>query len=321
MASLPRRSPAPALAASAFERDVVEGLTAPRKTLPPKYFYDARGSALFEAITRLPEYYPTRTEMALLRRHGAEMAAPVAPGAGLVEFGSGSSAKVRALLAHLDRPALYVPVDVSAEYLAAEAEQLRRDVPWLRTVPLAADFTEAFALPPEADGLPLLGFFPGSTIGNFEPADAARLLARFGAVLGAGAGLLVGVDLVKDPATLRAAYDDAAGVTAAFNLNLLARINRELGADLDLDGFAHRALYDEARQRIEMHLVSRRAQTARIGPVRVAFAEGETIHTENSYKYTADGFVRLAQGACWDGAGLWTDPAGLFSVHALRRRN
>ena len=298
---------------------MVAGLTAPRKHLAPKYFYDARGSALFEAITGLPEYYPTRTELGLLSRHGAEMAALLPEGAGLVEFGSGSSAKVRALLAHLRRPALYVPVDVSAAYLAAEAERLRHDLPALKVAPLAADFTRPFALPREAEGLPLVGFFPGSTIGNFEPEAAGALLARFGGVLGRGALLLVGVDLVKHPAILDAAYNDAAGVTAAFNLNLLARINRELGADLDLDAFAHRAFYDAARQRIEMHLVSRRRQTARVSGVTVSFAEGETVHTENSYKYEVERFQALAAGAGWSAASVWTDPERLFSVHALRR--
>lgn len=302
-----------------FEAEVIAGLTAPRKSLPPKYFYDAQGSALFEAITRLPEYYPTRTELAILEGHGPEIGALAPPGAALVEFGSGSSAKLRALLPHLPRPALYLPVDVSAEFLAAETEHLARDLPDLDVVPVAADFARPFALPARAGTMPRLGFFPGSTIGNFDPGAAARLLDHFGAVLGGGALLLVGVDLVKDAAILHAAYNDAAGVTAAFNLNLLARINRELGADFDLDAFVHRAVYDARLSRIEMHLVSRHPQTVRIGGVTLAFAAGESIHTENSYKYTVPGFRALAAGAGWTALAVWTDPHHLFSVHALRR--
>ncbi|MEH3146089.1 MAG: L-histidine N(alpha)-methyltransferase [Methylobacterium frigidaeris] len=295
---------------------MLAGLAAPRKHLAAKYFYDSAGSALFERITQLPEYYPTRTELAILERDGPAIAALLPPGAALVEFGSGSTAKVRRLLPHLPDLGAYVPVDVSEEFLRSEAGELGRDFPRLRIEPAAADFTRPFALP---DDLPehRTGFFPGSTIGNFEPQAAGALLHHFARTLGAGASLIVGVDLVKDKAVLDAAYDDAAGVTAAFNLNLLRRINREVGADFDLDAFAHRAFFDPNLARIEMHLVSLRDQTVTVANVPFAFREGETIHTENSYKYTVAGFRALAAGAGWEGRAVWTDPDGLFSVHAL----
>ncbi|MFE1600726.1 L-histidine N(alpha)-methyltransferase [Methylobacterium sp. ID0610] len=300
-----------------FAEDVIAGLTAPRKHLAAKYFYDRQGSALFEAITRLPEYYPTRTELGILARHGAEIAATLPAGAALVEFGSGSTQKLRRLLPHLGDLAVYVPVDVSADFLRSEAEELGRDFPSLRVAPVAADFSRVFTLPPEAEAAPRAGFFPGSTIGNFEPEAAAALLRHFAAILGPQATLIVGVDLVKDKAVLEAAYDDAAGVTAAFNLNLLARINREVGADFDLAAFAHRAFFDTAQSRIEMHLVSRRAQRVTVATMPISFAAGETIHTENSYKYTIESFRSLARSAGWEGRAVWTDPDGLFSVHAL----
>ncbi|WP_407527688.1 L-histidine N(alpha)-methyltransferase [Methylobacterium oryzisoli] len=317
---LPHLSPAAPPAdpqSRAFAEDVLAGLRAPRKHLAAKYFYDRQGSALFEAITQLPEYYPTRTEFGILERDGAAIAAEVAPGSALVEFGSGSTQKVRRLLPHLRDLAAYVPVDVSEEFLRSEARDLAADFPRLRVEPVAADFTQPFALPADLAGVPRAGFFPGSTIGNFEPDVAAGLLRQFAATLGAGARLIVGVDLVKDKAVLDAAYDDAAGVTAAFNLNLLTRINREIGADFDLDAFAHRAFFEPGRSRIEMHLVSRRAQTVTVAGVPIAFAAGETIHTENSYKYTAESFRALARSAGWEGRAVWTDPDRLFSVHAL----
>lgn len=300
-----------------FLQDVVAGLRAPQKHLSAKYFYDRRGSDLFEQITRLPEYYPTRTELAILDSYGPEIAAGLPPGAALVEFGSGSTAKVRRLLPHLADLSTYVPIDVSEEFLRSEAEELGRDFPRLRVEPVAADFTKPVTLPDDLRDAPKVGFFPGSTIGNFEPEIAAALLGSFARTLGAGATLIVGIDLVKDKAVLDAAYDDAAGVTAAFNLNLLARINRELGADFDLDAFAHQAFFDENLGRIEMHLVSRRSQLVTVAGVPFHFASGETIHTENSYKYTVPGFRALARGAGWEHARVWTDPDALFSVHAL----
>jgi dimethylhistidine N-methyltransferase len=318
----PTLSPAPPRAAregrEAFLADVLEGLTASRKRLPAKYFYDAQGSALFEAITRQPEYYPTRTETAILSRHGAEIAAALPPHAALVELGSGSSAKVRHLLPHLPDLKAYVPVDVSAAFIEAEAAGLRRDFPALRVEPVVGDFTRRLALPPDVAQGPIAGFFPGSTLGNFEPGDAAALLRRLATGFGRDATLVVGIDLVKDAAVLDAAYNDAAEVTAAFNLNVLAHINRELGADFDLGAFAHLAFYDPERARIEMHLVSRRAQSVRIGGVTIAFASGETIHTENSHKYTVPRFRALAQEGGWSLVRTWTDPDGLFAVHALR---
>ncbi|MGY2052827.1 L-histidine N(alpha)-methyltransferase [Methylobacterium sp. JK268] len=320
-APLAQRPPAAPLAgpdSRRFAEDVLAGLTAPRKTLAAKYFYDREGSALFEAITRLPEYYPTRTELGILRASGAEIAAALPRGAALVEFGSGSTQKIRCLLPHLPDLAAYVPVDVSEEFLRSEAEELGRDFPHLRVRPVAADFTQVFALPGEAAPAPRAGFFPGSTIGNFEPGAAASLLRHFAATLGQDSMLVVGVDLVKEAAILNAAYDDAAGVTAAFNLNLLTRINREVGADFDRDAFAHRAFFDPERSRIEMHLVSRRAQTVTVAGRPIRFSADETIHTENSYKYTPDGFRALARGAGWEGRAVWIDPEGLFSVHLLR---
>lgn len=318
-APIPHLPPATPLAAPAsFAEDVRAGLTAADKHLAAKYFYDREGSALFEAITRLPEYYPTRTELGILARHGAEIAASLPPRAALVEFGSGSTQKVRRLLPHLPDLSAYVPVDVSEAFLRSEAEELGRDFPGLRVLPVPGDFTQVVTLPRDAAAVPRAGFFPGSTIGNFEPEAAAALLRHFAATLGPDAVLVVGVDLVKDEAVLEAAYDDAAGVTAAFNLNLLRRINREVGADFDLSAFAHRAFFNAAQSRIEMHLVSRRAQTVTVAGVPIRFREGETIHTENSYKYTLDGFRALAGAAGWEGRAVWTDPDRLFSVHALR---
>lgn len=301
-----------------FLDDVLQGLAQPQKSLPAKYFYDDAGSDLFEAITRLPEYYPTRTEFAILDAAGAEIAAALPRGAALVEFGSGSTAKVRRLLRHLTDLAAYLPVDVSASFLHAQAAGLRADFPGLRIEPVAADFTRPFSLPADLGDAPRAGFFPGSTIGNFEPAEAARLLRQFGAILGAGAVLVVGVDLAKDHAVLEAAYDDAAGVTAAFNRNVLRRINRELGGTFDLDAFAHRAVFNPQASRIEMHLVARAAQTVAVSGRRFAFAAGESIHTENSYKYTPESFQALAAAAGWEPVQVWTDPQALFSVHALR---
>lgn len=303
----------------AFLADLVAGLSKPQKTLPAKYFYDAAGSDLFEAITRLPEYYPTRTELDILDRHGSEIAATLPSGAALVEFGSGSTVKVRRLLRHLTDLRAYVPVDVSESFLRSEAAALKADLPNLTIEPVAADFTRPFDLPRDLRDAPHAGFFPGSTLGNLEPAEAERLLRQFGDILGHGSSLIVGIDLVKDKAILEAAYDDGAGITAAFNLNLLTRINRELSGNFDRDAFAHRAIFDEAASRIEMHLVSRIDQVVTVAGQAFHFAEGEFIHTENSYKYTLDGFRKLASRAGWTPRGLWTDPDGLFSVHALQR--
>jgi len=303
------------LAEDSFASDVLSGLGARQKRLAPKYFYDERGSQLFEQITALAEYYPTRCELAILRQHNADIARVLGPKTALVEFGSGSTRKVRILLEAASTIEAYVPVDISAEMLRQEARQLQHDWPRLRVLPVAADFTLPFRLPSAIVGLARAGFFPGSTIGNFEPQDAAAFLRHAGRMLGARATLIIGVDLVKDAAVLNAAYDDAAGVTAQFNLNLLARINRELSAEFDLDAFSHRAFYNGERRRIEMHLVSARRQTVRVAGHAITFEAGETIHTENSYKYTIESFGLLARSAGWMPMTAWTD--GCFSVHAL----
>ena len=300
----------------AFAADVVAGLTAKPKQLPPKYFYDAAGSALFEQITRLPEYYPTRCELALLHENAVAMASFFPSACALVEFGSGSSRKARILLGAAATVEAYVPIDISGDFLQQDAAQLRRDFPHLAVHPVIADFTVASELPSAVAHMPRVGFFPGSTIGNFEPHEAAAFLRRAARLLGAGAALLVGVDLIKAPDILYRAYNDAAGVTAKFNLNLLGRINRELGADFDLSAFEHHAFYNAERRRIEMHLASTRRQKVRVCGATVEFRAGETIHTENSYKYSIDSFQALAHGSGWSPLAVWND--GLFSVHLLR---
>jgi dimethylhistidine N-methyltransferase len=300
----------------AFAADVVAGLSAKPKRLPPKYFYDAAGSALFERITQLPEYYPTRSELELLGKYAPAIAAQFPPGCAMVEFGSGSSRKARILLGAAASVAAYVPVDISGEYLQQDVAQVRRDFPHLAIHPVVADFTTLTKLPAEIASLPRVGFFPGSTIGNFEPHEAAAFLRHAGRMLGTGSVFVVGVDLAKAPDILYRAYNDAEGVTAKFNLNLLARINRELGADFDLAAFEHHAFYNAERNRIEMHLASTRRQKVRICGTTIDFRAGETIHTENSYKYTVESFQALAHGSGWSPLAVWTD--GLFSVHALR---
>jgi dimethylhistidine N-methyltransferase len=302
---------------SPFAADVLAGLRARPKTLPSKYFYDRAGSELFERITELPEYYPTRCELAILRTHAADIAQLFPYGSVLVEFGSGSSKKVRLLLDAASQLAGYVPVDISGEFLQQEAAQLRREYP-VDVLPVAADFTRPFDLPRGVNGLPRCGFFPGSTIGNFEPEQAVGLLRHFGQVLGPGAVLIIGVDLEKDSETLHRAYNDSLGVTAAFNLNLLARINRELGAQIDVRDFEHRAFYNREQHRVEMHLVSLRQQQIRLCGELIEFQAGETIHTENSYKYSLESFAALARAAGWTPAEIWTDPGNYFSVHALK---
>ena len=306
-----------------FRQDVLAGLSRPAKAIPAKWLYDARGSALFDEICRTPEYYPTRTEEGILRRHGAEMAAAIGPAATLVEFGSGSSTKTRILLdalrdAHGAEAHAYVPIDISGEHLGEACRSLAAERPGLAIMPVAADYMALTALPfGTRPPQPPTGFFPGSTIGNLTPPEARQFLTQAARLLGAGGKLLIGVDLVKDTAVLNAAYDDAAGVTAAFSLNLLARINRELGGDFDLDGFRHVAFFNEAASRIEIYLESLKAQQVRIAGRKFSFAPGERIHTEYSYKYTVDGFRELARAAGWRSAAVWTDPAPLFSLHLL----
>ena len=314
-ARMARHEPSPE--ESPFARDVIAGLTARPKRLPPKYFYDETGSKLFERITELPEYYLTRCELAILHDHVAEIALIIDVKTALIEFGSGSTRKARILLAACPAIEAYVPVDISSEMLGREAAQLQQDHPRLKVLAIPADFTKPFELPSTISDLARTGFFPGSTIGNFEPHQAAAFLHHAARILGRGATLIVGLDLIKDAGILNAAYDDAAGVTAKFNLNLLARINRELGADFDLGGFCHQAFYNSGRSRIEMHLASRRRQKVRVAGRTIEFRAGETIHTENSYKYTLESFGALARGAGWRSRAVWADPQGYFSVQAL----
>src|SRR5438067_5597684 len=301
---------------SALARDVVDGLSQHPKRLPPKYFYDAAGSELFEKITRLPEYYPTRTELGILRERSGEIASFVPNGAALVEFGAGATTKVRLLLESCDFSA-YVPVDISGDFLKLQADALRNDFPALDVYPVAADFTAPFALPAEIADMPKVGFFPGSTLGNFEPHEARAFLRSARAILGEGAQMIIGVDLEKNERVLYDAYNDAAGVTARFNLNVLVRINRELGGNFDLSAFTHRAIYNRERHRIEMHLISKKQQAVRMLGTSFSFRPGESIHTENSYKYSLERFGALARGAGWTPRNSWTDAAGMFSVHAL----
>ncbi len=300
-----------------FRVDVLAGLSKPQKTIPPKYFYDAEGSRLFEAITELAEYYPTRTEIALLREIAPVIGRMISPGAALVEFGSGASVKTRILLDAAPQLSVYAPIDISRAALDAAAAAIRRDYPKLTVAPLLDDFTRALSLPSAAQGRPVTGFFPGSTIGNFTPDEARDFLRAARRLLGEGSRFLVGIDVVKDEATLTAAYDDALGVTAAFNKNLLARINRELGADFDLEAFTHRALWNAGESRIEMHLESRRAQAVRVAGRTFRFAKGETIHTENSAKFTVERFANLAGEAGWRLEDSWQSAKPAFAVVSL----
>ena len=314
------RGAAPAGQQAALRADALAGLVAPRKTLPCKWLYDAEGARLFEAITRQPEYYPTRTEIGILREQAPAIAAAVGTGATVVEFGPGDGGKAVLLLSHLQAPAAYAPVEIAPEWLDVVAARVSKEVPGVPVLSVAADFARAFALPPGVPRERRLGFFPGSTIGNFEPTEAAELLRRFRAALGPGARLLFGADLVKGRAVLEAAYDDAAGVTAAFNLNLLHRLNRELGADFDVSAFRHRAVWNAEEERVEMHLESLRAQRARLAGREIRFAAGETIHTENSHKYRPERLEALAEAAGWKARAMWTDPGRLFSVWLLDAR-
>lgn len=307
--------------ATLFAEDVVKGLSAYPKWLPAKHFYDAEGSRLFERITTLPEYYPTRSELSILRDRASEIAGLIPEHSALVEFGSGSTAKIRLVLEAAPKLAAYAPVDISAEYLEEQATALRRDFPKLEVIPVVADFTQRFELPAKIRSYSCGGFFPGSTIGNFEPLAAVKFLRNAARILGRGAVMIIGVDLVKDKKVLDAAYNDSEGVTAAFNLNLLTRINRELDGNFDLDQFEHNAFFEAERQRVEMHLVSRTAQKVVISGRAFEFERGETIHTENSYKYTPQGFADLARQAGWNEHSFWTDRDGNFSVRVLVLKN
>jgi|SoiMethySBSTD1v2_1073268.scaffolds.fasta_scaffold230004_2 dimethylhistidine N-methyltransferase len=296
---------------------VLGGLSRPQKTLPCRFFYDARGSELFEEITRLPEYYPTRTETGILRAGAQAMVERLPPGGVLIEFGSGSSLKTEILLDRLPGLAAYVMIDVSETALLGAQERLARQRPALDVRAIVGDFSRPVPLPEDLRARPKMGFFPGSTIGNLTPSEATSVLRSFRTALAPAGHLIIGADLKKDARRLVLAYNDAAGVTAAFNLNLLARINRELGADFDLAGFRHEATYNPRHGRIEMHLVSLSQQSVTIRGHRFAFGAGETIHTENSYKYTIDEFRELARSAGWRPRRVWMDAAQMFSVHEL----
>ena len=300
-----------------FREALLRGLTARQKSIPCRFLYDARGSALFDRICELPEYYPTRTELGILRACAPEIAERAGPGAQMIELGGVNSSKARILLDALEEPAAYIPIDISREHLKASTVALGAERPELEVLAVCADYTRPLTLPEAPGGGMRLGFFPGSTIGNLQPDEAIGFLAAWADRLGPGAAMVVGVDLRKDAAILEPAYDDAQGVTAEFSKNLLVRANRELGADFDTAAFAHRARYDAAHGRIEIHLESLKRQTVRIGKVAIAFGEGERIHTEDSYKYSVDGFRGIARAAGFRPAAVWTDPDRLFSVHWL----
>jgi dimethylhistidine N-methyltransferase len=301
-----------------FLADVRRGLRRPRKELPCKYFYDARGSELFDAICELDEYYPTRTELAITAEYAGEMARHLGRDCLLVEYGTGSGVKTRLLLDRLEAPAGYVPVDISGSHLARAAAALAARYPGLAVRPVCADFTRPFALPrPGRPAARTAVYFPGSTVGNFTPPAAVRLLRGMAALVGPGGGLLIGADRKKDARRLEAAYDDARGVTAAFNRNLLVRINRELGADFAVERFRHRAVYNERRGRVEMHLVSDRPQAVHLAGETFRFAAGEGVRTECSYKYGPGEFEALAARAGFRPRALWADAEGLFAVHFL----
>ncbi len=297
--------------------EVLAGLRARPKTLSPKYFYDEVGSRLFERICRLPEYYPTTTEISILHKHRHEIAETLGPGVAIVEYGSGASEKVRILLDALQKPSAYVPVDISREHLVASAARLAETYPALPVHAVAADFSQPFRLP-DMPGRPV-GFFPGSTIGNFTPAEAEAFLAAAGKTLGKGSTFVVGFDLIKDRSILETAYNDSQGVRAAFNLNVLAHLNRELDGNFPLGAFAHDARFNARRSRVEMHLQARTDLNVRLAGATLDFEAGETIHTENSYKFTPAGISSLAARAGWSVRRLWTDPRNWFAVAALSR--
>ena len=297
----------------AFRADVHAGLAQPQKAIPARWFYDAIGSALFEDITALPEYYPTRSETDLLTRHAAAIAAAIGPGRAVVELGSGSSAKTPLLLAAI-APAAYVPVDISGDFLRDSALALAARFPGLAVYPVEADFTQRVTMPDEIADLPKLGFFPGSTIGNMVARTAVDLLRNWRCALGDGSLLLIGIDRIKDVATLELAYDDPAGVTAAFNLNLLERINRELGGDIPVENFTHRAIWDDVHARVEMHLVAACAMDFTVDGQAYHMAAGETIHSENSHKYGPRDANLLLRASGWTPLATWDDVDPAFAL-------
>ncbi len=301
-------------------REIVRGLRQDEKMISPKFFYDERGSQLFDEITALPEYYPTETELAIMQDNIDEIAALIGPQASLIEYGSGSSLKTRVLLQHLIDQAVYVPVDISEDHLLASAAEIREEFPGLEVLPVVADFTKHFNLPnPAVMPRRNIVYFPGSTIGNFPKDEACELLRVMYDEAGEDGAMLIGVDLQKDPAVIEAAYNDAAGVTAEFNLNMLRHLNREFGSDFDLDSWQHDAQYNENKGRVEIRLMNDSRQTVNIGDATVVVEEGEGILTEYSHKYTLEGFAEMAAGAGFKTARVWTDPDELFSVHYCTR--
>lgn len=302
-----------------FLQSVLEGLSKPQKQIPPRFFYDYRGSELFEEITELDAYYPTRTEIGILTAAGADLGNLVGRDAAVVEFGAGSSRKTPLLLNALKDPLAYIPIDISGDFLTEMTGRLHEAFPGMKMLPVVADFMQPLTLPPLPINSPRLGFFPGSTIGNLNPQEAHTFLTRAGEILGPGGQLLIGVDTRKDIKLLLKAYDDPDGVTADFNLNLLVRANHELGSDFDLTAFRHEARWNASASRIEMHLVSTKAQSVTIAGQNFAFKEGESIHTENSHKFSVREFQLLARAAGWEPDALWLDENRHFSVHLLSR--
>jgi len=301
-------------------QEIIEGLRQPEKMISPKFFYDERGSQLFDAITHLPEYYPTETEFGIMQDNIAEIAALVGEQASLIEFGSGSSRKTRVLLENLSRLAVYVPVDISADHLLDSAGNIRAEFPNLEVLPVVADFTRPFALPnPTIMPLRNIVYFPGSTIGNFTHDAAEELLKVMYQEAGEDGALIIGVDLQKDPAIIERAYNDSAGVTAEFNLNMLRHLNREFGTDFNVDAFSHRAQYNRNEGRIELHLISSELQAISVGEEEFTIAEDEGILTEYSHKYTLDGFAEMAGSAGFKVEKVWTDAERLFSVQYCTR--
>ena len=301
----------------AFRADVLAGLAQRQKTLPSRWLYDQRGSELFEEITRLDEYYLTRTETAILRRHAEEMAALCGEGIVLLEYGAGAAIKCEILIDALHAPRMYAPIDIAADFLAETVERIRDRFPELPTRPIITDFTVDFDIPADIPARPRAAFFPGSTLGNLGGSEAAALLRRMREQVGHRGKAIIGIDLRKEVQTLIAAYDDERGVTAEFNLNLLGRINRELEGDFAIVGFAHEARWNERESAIEMHLVSRKPQVVSVGGSSFAFAQGETIHTETCRKFDVAGFTHAAQRCGWRVDKIWSDPAELFAVFGL----
>ncbi|HLZ31793.1 MAG TPA: L-histidine N(alpha)-methyltransferase [Chloroflexota bacterium] len=307
-------------AGSASLQEVLRGLLSPQKELPCKLLYDTIGSQLFEQICALDEYYPTRAELRIMRAAAAQMAERIGPECLLIEYGSGSSTKTPLLLDQLERPVAYMPIDISREVLQDSAAAIASRYPGLEVLPICADYTRSVQLPTtRAAAARRVAYYPGSTLGNFVPEAARRFLKTIGEVCGPGGGLLIGTDQKKDPLMLHRAYNDALGITADFNLNILRRLNRELGANFNLDRFRHYAFYNPVFARVEMHLVSLIAQVVRVADVEIPFARGESIWTEASYKYNQDEFAELVAGAGWRVEQMWTDDRSLFSVEYLVR--